>query len=127
MRDNPYEELINTIYERLEGKGYAVYFYLPAADAAYPFIFIDRQHNIDIPTKTRQLGLSRVILHVYGEIKSRRGVVDILHEIKATIYELNRTEHFMWSASKIEETVMVDDSSNPLLWHGLVEAEIQYY
>lgn len=96
--NNPYTELYNKIFKLSESLGYETYDHLPDDDASYPFVFIGEQFSTDQLTKTRTMGETNLIIHVYHYDRKRRETDTILGNLKKAIYELGQTENFKWEA-----------------------------
>ncbi|MCD2255775.1 hypothetical protein FHQ08_03470 [Lactobacillus sp. CC-MHH1034] len=125
---NPYEELHNCLFKSFTKLGYRVFDFLPRnVKNPYPFIYLGEQFNTDIPTKTRQLGESALVIHIYNDYHERGKTAAILYEIAMFLYELEYTGHFKWQLqAPITQNMVMDETTNDKLWHGIVQTTIKH-
>ncbi|EIA7070049.1 DUF3168 domain-containing protein [Listeria monocytogenes] len=127
MIKSPQQQIYDAVYLALL-KLYpgAVYDYLPSETAPYPFIVVGEQYEQDRETKTALMGKTQITLHQWGTYKQRREITDMQLRIKSTARAIRKTENFSTRIKVLSGRTIPDNSTNSLLYHGILELEIQF-
>ncbi|MGM0217646.1 tail completion protein gp17 [Enterococcus sp. AZ126] len=126
--NNPYIEIYDGIFKASEKLGFETYDYLPDDEASYPYVFIGEQFSNDQQTKTRTLGKTNLIIHVFGYDHKRREADRMLGELKKAIYETRSTEHFSWQAIASDTQTFYENTSGggTNLVHCVLDITLQF-
>lgn len=109
--NNPYIELYDSIFKLSEELGFETYDHLPTDAASYPFVFLGEQFSDDKITKTRTMGKSNLIIHVFHHDYRRRAADKLLWELKKAIYEMKTTENFSWEVISSDTVTQYEQSA----------------
>lgn len=124
----PYIELFSKVFDLSKQLGYETYDYIPGDSANYPFVFIGEQFSQDKMTKTRTLGETNLIIHVFHFDKERREADQMLATLKQAIAEMKTTEHFFWVtvASTTETMYETTTRGGDNLVHAVLDITLQF-
>ncbi|EAE6661614.1 DUF3168 domain-containing protein [Listeria monocytogenes] len=127
MIKSPQQQIYDAVYLALL-KLYpgAVYDYLPSEKAPYPFVVIGEQYEQDQETKTTLMGKTQITLHQWGTYKQRREITDMQLRIKSAVRAIRKTENFSTRIKVLSGRTIPDNSTDSLLYHGILELEIQF-
>lgn len=125
---DPYTELYEGVFTAIERTGYETYDYLPNYDAAYPFVFLGEQTSKDKHTKTRTLGTTSIIIHVFDHDDKRREMNRLLATIRKIVHDIRKTEHFSWSVTSSDTYVLYENTTNfgNKLAHGILNLTLEF-
>lgn len=108
--NNPYIELYDEVFKLSEVLGFETYDHLPGDAASYPFVFLGEQFSDDKITKTRTMGKTNLIIHVFHHDYRRRTADKMLWKLKKGIYEMKSTEHFSWEVVASDTVTQYEES-----------------
>ena len=102
---------------------YPVYDVLPDASAEYPFIHIGEQFDQDNRIHKDYInGQTQVTIHVWHNTPDKRGdLARIMEEVEQAV----RME-YMYSVQSVNYQVLIDNTTESNLLHGVVEVDIKY-
>ncbi|HEP1431133.1 DUF3168 domain-containing protein [Streptococcus pyogenes] len=101
------------------------YDYIPDASAKYPFIYIGESSNI--PNNNSELmGDIRQTIHVYGELKKRSRIDDIVASIHDKIICLTSAYDYNIQIDRINERTSPDNSDTTPLLHTVLDVYLTY-
>lgn len=126
--NDPYNELYEGIFNKLVQAEYETYDHLPGDSASYPFIFLGEQFSEDQQTKTRTLGSTNLIVHVYDHDDKRRQLNKMIANIRKIIHEMDKTEHFSWGVTSSSTQVIYENTTNfgNKLAHGVLDVTLKF-
>lgn len=123
---SPQQAIFDAVYAASLRLGYATYDYLPARDAAYPFVFVGEQFDQDMQTKTNLYGRVQQTIHLYHSYRKRGELTAMMDALKVELRRLKRVEGFSLVCRNISARTLIDDSTTDTLIHGIVEVEFQF-
>lgn len=123
---SPQQQIYDVVFLVAYNLGYSVFDYLPAKDAAYPFVFVGEQFDQDRLTKTSVYGRVQQTIHIYHTHRKRRELTTMMDAIKAECRRLKRTENFYLSVKDIRAQTLPDTTASEPLVHGIIEIDFQF-
>lgn len=123
---SPQQQIYDAVFLASHRLGYRTYPYLPAKDAALPFVYIGEQFDQDRRTKSIIYGDVQQTIHIYHLIENRRDLTDMMNRLKEEIRKIKRTENFYVRSKRITAQTLQDTSTPQPLWHGVIEAEFTF-
>lgn len=125
---DPYSELYEALFVTLEQTGYETYGHLPDDDASYPFVFLGEQWSKDRQTKTRTLGSTNIMIHVYDHDDKRRELNQVLADVRKIVHELHQTKNFNWLVTESSTEVIYENTTNFVtsLAHGVLDITLEF-
>lgn len=127
MKKQPDQELHDELFRRSQALGYSTYTHLPPDKTPYPFVSMGDVQLLPRPTKSHMIGRVAVTVHVWGTIKSRKTVSDMigrLMESFSQIKSLNGRQWFMDLSSSSQ--IIKDNSTVDVLYHGIINLEFRF-
>lgn len=101
------------------------YDYLPDASAKYPFVYIGEYSNT--PNNNSELmGSARQTVHVYGDLKHRSTIDNIVSEVHDRLLFLSSAFNYNVSVERINEQTFSDNSSTIPLLHTVLDVYLTY-
>lgn len=99
--------------------------YLPDASAKYPFIYIGESSNT--PNNNSELmGMIRQTIHIYGELKKRSEIDDIVANLHDKITSLTSAFDYNIQIDRINERTLPDNSDTTPLLHTVLDVYLTY-
>lgn len=123
---SPHYQIYNRVFSELLALGYKTYDYLPKTEAGLPFVYIGEQINVDTANKSTVTGEMLQTLHVYGGLRQRKQVYEMINNIKFVMRKIKKTDNFYISVRGVSDQLLLDDSGTTELLHGIVEIEFKF-
>jgi hypothetical protein len=125
---DPQQELFTAYKLGLEAKGYAVYDgALPPENTPYPFIYLGDFRQSDQQLKNAVNGFVYPTIHIWHNNPNQRGTMSaIIYDIKAVIYQIEKTNGFSWLVRSVDARIIPDNTTKTPLLHGIVEAGLKF-
>ena len=123
----PEQQIHDELFRIIDELGYKVYTYLPRENVPYPFLVIGDTVLLPRPTKSFLIGEVAITLHVWSNMGNRKQVSDIINHLMrefSKIRKINNTRWFMKLSS--DSRIMSDNSTNELLYHGIMDLEFKF-
>lgn len=124
---SPQQQVYDAIFKVSLALGYKTYPFLPAKDAALPFVFIGEQFDQDRATKSVIYGRVQQRIHIYHSVQRRGDLTGMMDNLKREIRKLSHTENFYVSVKHITAQTLLDTSTAETLLHGMLEVDIQFH
>lgn len=102
------------------------YDYLPPEGTPYPFIFVGEDFSIDRATKSVIIGNFTKKIHVYEERTKRGDLYKLINDIKYNVRLLNHSKHFYMSVYKMQDRVLIDNTTAQTLLHGIIDIDLNF-
>ncbi|NJP37922.1 hypothetical protein [Alkalicoccus luteus] len=131
----PQLQLFNAVYLASLNLGYDTYDYLPADDAAYPFVYVGETFSYDERTKGFLYGRVAQTVHIYGVQRTpdqREGMTKLefssmMGDLKKEMRQIKETANFKWRLNQeINDQMLPDTTTNIRLFHGIIESEYTF-
>lgn len=123
---SPQQSIYDALFQASLSLGYKTYPYLPAKDAAYPFVYVGEQFDNDRPTKSVIYGDVITRLHIYHDYRKRSELTGMIDNLKREIRKLKRADGFALNVKRINSQTLLDTSTPDSLYHGIVEVNITF-
>lgn len=123
---SPHYQIYNKVFSELLALGYETYDYLPNSEAGLPFVYIGEQFNVDAANKSTVTGELQQTLHIYGGVRQRKEVYEMINNIKFVMRKIRKTDSFDVIVKGVSDQLLLDDSGTTNLLHGIVETEFKF-
>ncbi|AUG50488.1 TPA: hypothetical protein VB744_001426 [Streptococcus pyogenes] len=101
------------------------YDYLPNANTKYPFVYIGESSNTP-NNNSEMMGMIRQTIHVYGELKKRSEIDDIVANLHDKIISLTSAYGYNIQIDRINEQTLPDNSDTTPLLHTVLDVYLTY-
>lgn len=119
----PTQELYDKIFEVSQSLGFDTYDYLPAKEVEYPFIQLANTQQTTLNLKTAKGGLISQTIHVWGTLKMRYQVTQIMEQLNQLSDRTLITDNFRFVGRNNQSDFQImNDTSVPdtVLVHGVL-------
>lgn len=123
---SPQLEVFNELLTLSRGLGYKSYDYLPDSSAVLPFVYVGEQFSSDIANKSTIHGNIQHTIHVYGNHRQRKQVMEIVGNLRYKMRELTQTQNFNLTVINMNDQTLIDNSNPTTLIHGMLEVEFSF-
>lgn len=123
---SPQQAIYDAIFQTSLSLGYKTYPYLPAKDAAYPFVYVGEQFDNDRNTKSAIYGDVIQRIHIYHDYRKRSELTGMMDSLKREVRKLRRADGFALNIKRINGQALIDTSATDPLYHGIVEVNITF-
>lgn len=101
------------------------YDYLPNANAKYPFAYIGESSNTP-SNNSGMMGVIRQTIHVYGELKKRSEIDNVVTNLHDKIISLTSAYGYNFRVDRINEQTLPDNSDTTPLLHTVLDVYLTY-
>ncbi|HEQ2205920.1 TPA: hypothetical protein ACP0MQ_000024 [Streptococcus pyogenes] len=101
------------------------YDYLPNANAKYPFAYIGESSNTP-SNNSEMMGVIRQTIHVYGELKKRSEIDNVVTNLHDKIISLTSAYGYNFRVDRINEQTLPDNSDTTPLLHTVLDVYLTY-
>lgn len=122
----PDQQIHDELMNRLGKNQFVVYPFLPPEDVSYPFIVMGVTRTLPRATKSFLVGRVRLDVHVWGIVENRKWVSDTLGEIREISGQINQIDTREWLLVSSVSEIVRDNSTNQVLYHGILELEYKF-
>lgn len=121
------QAIYDEIFKLSQTLGFNTFNYLPE-DTGYPFVYVGEQFGnpTQVKSNVASIGSSIITVHLYGEKDNRRLITDMMQQLLTKVKMLRKADVYSISFAKENIQVISDNSISPMLWHGILELEINY-
>lgn len=123
---SPQQAIYDAIFQTSLSLSYKTYPFLPAKDAAYPFVYVGEQFDNDRNTKSVIYGDVIQRIHIYHDYRKRSELTGMMDSLKREIRKLKRADGFALNIKRINAQTLLDTSTTDPLYHGIVEVNITF-
>lgn len=125
---DPQQELFSALLVGIRRLGYDAYDgMLPPDGTPYPFVYLADSQLLDDANKSAVFGTVEQTVHVWhNDVRKRGDLSAVLLAIKTLARELERTEHFAWFATDVNQRILSDTSTKQPLMHGVLEITFKF-
>lgn len=123
------QELYDTLYALSESLGYKTYDTIPRKDANFPQVIIGETHILPRPNKSTLIGTVTARIHTWAESDNRMQASALTNAIYQAALNLKDTNSYRLNArlQACQVRMFTDNSTDKILWHGVIELEYQFY
>src|SRR5699024_4673997 len=100
--------------------------YVTTDKTKLPFVFVGEQFDQDRNTKSVIFGDVQQSIHIYGTIRQRSQITQMINAIRYELRKLKKTKHFHVTAKQINGQILQDNTTSQPLLHGLVEVAFTF-
>lgn len=119
--NSPQQEIYDAVFKTCLDLGYSTFDYLPPDKTKLPFVFVGEQFDQDRNTKSVIFGDVQQSIHIYGTIRQRSQITQMINAIRYELRKLKKTKHFHVTAKQINGQILPDNTTSQPLLHGLIE------
>lgn len=113
------QTIYNKAYALIEGMGFTVYPYKQMNDVGYPFVEMANTSIDRRATKSGSLQTIELSIDIWGLASNRQEVSAMKSKIINKLIEM-----FQVKESQIEERILIDTTTNDVLFHGVLVVPI---
>lgn len=122
----PDQAIHDEVFSRLVEEGYTVYPFLPDVDVAYPFVVMGVTRTLPRATKSRLVGNVRLDIHVWNRVENRIWVSNTIGAIRAICGQITDVEGRKWLLQESNSEIVRDNSTDEVLYHGVLELNFKF-
>lgn len=128
MLKMPDQEIFDEIYKLCKSLLSDTYDVRPMTEVNYPFIDLGGSQLVNRPTKTAIKGSVIQEVNVWGTVKQRKQVSDLIHQIFLEAVKIRHTPNYAVSVDIQQSNIQMQDdtSTNTRLIRGILELTIQF-
>ena len=125
---NPQQEMFDELVRRIKALGYDVYDgVLPPEGVQYPVVCMGESQQTDAVNKAAVFGSVHQTIRVWHNNAEERVVLSSrLLEVKQICKSIRHTANFAWDIRKVENKIILDNTTNIYLLQGVLEVEYKF-
>ena len=123
------QELYDTLFQLSQSLDYPTYDSPPQKNTKFPVVVIGHTHLLPIPNKSQLIGRITATIHTWTLADNRSQASTIGNRLYQQAINLKQTKSYRLNSvlQGCQTRLLIDDSTDILLWHGIIELEYQFY
>lgn len=128
LNKQPDQQIHDELIKRSNALGLTAYPFLPEEGTPYPFMVVGYTQILPRPTRSYLIGTVAVQVDIWAKVDDRKLVSDWIGKLMTEFSTIRQIDGTRWSMDLSSPTEIIkDNSTQELLYHGILDLKFKFH